>query len=80
MVKPIQWERGLRLAGIYAIRLISQGIVIRVICFRSDETHRVYDHGCARFKTGEDPLNHNQVGFQSSAAVVDGTVALPCAT
>jgi len=31
-----------------------------------------------RFKTGEDPINHNQVGFQSSAAVVDGTVYVGC--
>jgi len=27
-----------------------------------------------RFKTGEDPAIHNQVGFQSSPAVVEGTV------
>ena len=31
-----------------------------------------------RFKTGEDPLIHNQVGFQSSPAVVDGTVYVGC--
>lgn len=31
-----------------------------------------------RFKTGEDPIDHNQVGFQSSAAVVDGTVYVGC--
>src|SRR6266852_4929045 len=27
-----------------------------------------------RFKTGDDPDTHNQVGIQSSAAVVDGAV------
>lgn len=31
-----------------------------------------------RFKAGEDPIMHNQVGFQSSAAVVDGTVYTGC--
>ncbi len=31
-----------------------------------------------RFKTGEDPLIHNQVGFQSSPAVVDGVVYVGC--
>jgi outer membrane protein assembly factor BamB len=31
-----------------------------------------------RFKTGEDPIMHNQVGFQSSPAVVDGTVYVGC--
>jgi len=31
-----------------------------------------------RFKTGEDPIYHNQVGFQSSPAVVDGTVYVGC--
>jgi outer membrane protein assembly factor BamB len=31
-----------------------------------------------RFKTGEDPILHNQVGFQSSPAVVDGTVYVGC--
>lgn len=31
-----------------------------------------------RFKTGEDPINHNQVGFQSSPAVADGTVYVGC--
>jgi len=30
------------------------------------------------FKTGEDPVIHNQVGFQSSAAVVDGVVYVGC--
>lgn len=30
------------------------------------------------FKTGEDPVTHNQVGFQSSPAVVDGTVYVGC--
>jgi outer membrane protein assembly factor BamB len=30
------------------------------------------------FKAGEDPVIHNQVGFQSSAAVVDGTVYVGC--
>ena len=30
------------------------------------------------FKTGEDPVIHNQQGFQSSAAVVDGTVYVGC--
>ena len=29
-------------------------------------------------KTGEDPVIHNQVGFQSSPAVVDGTVYIGC--
>ena len=29
-------------------------------------------------KTGEDPVAHNQVGFQSSPAVVDGTVYVGC--
>ncbi|HWS99880.1 MAG TPA: PQQ-binding-like beta-propeller repeat protein [Pyrinomonadaceae bacterium] len=31
-----------------------------------------------RFKTGEDPVNHNQVGFQSSPAVVDGVLYVGC--
>jgi outer membrane protein assembly factor BamB len=31
-----------------------------------------------RFHGGEDPLVHNQVGFQSSAAVVDGVVYVGC--
>jgi outer membrane protein assembly factor BamB len=31
-----------------------------------------------RFKTGEDPVSHNQVGFQSSPAVSDGTVYVGC--
>jgi len=31
-----------------------------------------------RFKSGEDPVDHNQVGFQSSPAVVDGTVYVGC--
>jgi eukaryotic-like serine/threonine-protein kinase len=31
-----------------------------------------------RFKTGEDPVIHNQVGFQSSPAVADGTVYVGC--
>jgi outer membrane protein assembly factor BamB len=31
-----------------------------------------------RFHGGEDPVAHNQVGFQSSAAVVDGTVYVGC--
>jgi outer membrane protein assembly factor BamB len=31
-----------------------------------------------RFKTGEDPLLHNQVGFQSSPAVADGVVYTGC--
>jgi outer membrane protein assembly factor BamB len=31
-----------------------------------------------RFKSGEDPVIHNQVGFQSSAAVFDGTVYVGC--
>lgn len=31
-----------------------------------------------RFHGGEDPLVHNQVGFQSSAAVVDGVVYTGC--
>ncbi len=30
------------------------------------------------FKSGEDPVIHNQVGFQSSPAVVDGTVFVGC--
>ncbi|HET9952077.1 MAG TPA: PQQ-binding-like beta-propeller repeat protein [Candidatus Eisenbacteria bacterium] len=30
------------------------------------------------FKSGEDPVIHNQVGFQSSPAVVDGTVYVGC--
>ncbi len=30
------------------------------------------------FKSGEDPVMHNQVGFQSSAAVADGTVYVGC--
>ncbi|HEU4726179.1 MAG TPA: PQQ-binding-like beta-propeller repeat protein [Candidatus Eisenbacteria bacterium] len=30
------------------------------------------------FQAGEDPVIHNQVGFQSSAAVVDGTVYVGC--
>jgi outer membrane protein assembly factor BamB len=30
------------------------------------------------FKGGQDPTIHNQVGFQSSAAVVDGTVYVGC--
>ena len=30
------------------------------------------------FKSGEDPVIHNQVGFQSSPAVVDGTVYTGC--
>ncbi len=30
------------------------------------------------FKAGEDPAIHNQVGFQSSPAVVDGTVYVGC--
>lgn len=30
------------------------------------------------FKTGEDPVIHNQVGFQSSPAVVDGVVYVGC--
>lgn len=30
------------------------------------------------FKTGEDPVIHNQVGFQSSPAVVDGVVYIGC--
>src|SRR5437763_14612997 len=30
------------------------------------------------FKTGEDPTIHNQVGFQSSPAVVDGRVHVGC--
>ena len=38
------------------------------------------DTGAQRwtFKAGDDPVNHNQVGFQSSAAVVDGTVYVGC--
>ena len=31
-----------------------------------------------RFKSGDDPVIHNQVGFQSSPAVVDGTVYVGC--
>jgi len=31
-----------------------------------------------RFKAGEDPVIHNQVGFQSSAAVVDSVVYVGC--
>jgi len=31
-----------------------------------------------RFKSGEDPVYHNQVGFQSSPSVVDGTVYVGC--
>jgi len=31
-----------------------------------------------RFKTGEDPVIHNQVGIQASAAVVDGVVYFGC--
>ena len=31
-----------------------------------------------RFKAGEDPVMHNQVGFQSSPAVIDGTVYTGC--
>jgi outer membrane protein assembly factor BamB len=31
-----------------------------------------------RFKSGEDPVYHNQVGFQSSTAVSDGTVYVGC--
>jgi outer membrane protein assembly factor BamB len=31
-----------------------------------------------RFKTGEDPVLHNQVGFQSSPAVVNGVVYVGC--
>ena len=31
-----------------------------------------------RFHGGEDPVAHNQVGFQSSAAVVDGVVYVGC--
>lgn len=31
-----------------------------------------------RFKTGEDPDIHNQVGIQSSAAVLEGTVYFGC--
>ena len=31
-----------------------------------------------RFQAGEDPLIHNQVGFQSSAAVVNGVVYVGC--
>jgi outer membrane protein assembly factor BamB len=30
------------------------------------------------FKSGEDPVTHNQVGFQSSPAVVDGVVYVGC--
>jgi len=31
-----------------------------------------------RFHAGEDPVTHNQVGFQGSAAVVDGVVYVGC--
>jgi eukaryotic-like serine/threonine-protein kinase len=31
-----------------------------------------------RFKSGEDPVNHNQEGFQSSPAVANGTVYVGC--
>ncbi len=31
-----------------------------------------------QFKTGEDPLIHNQVGFQGSPAVIDGVVYVGC--
>lgn len=31
-----------------------------------------------RVKTGEDPVRHNQTGFQASAAVVDGVVYVGC--
>jgi eukaryotic-like serine/threonine-protein kinase len=31
-----------------------------------------------KYKAGEDPVIHNQVGFQSSAAVVDGVVYVGC--
>jgi len=31
-----------------------------------------------RFKSGDDPLIHNQIGFQSSPAVVDGVVYTGC--
>jgi eukaryotic-like serine/threonine-protein kinase len=31
-----------------------------------------------RFKAGDDPVIHNQVGFQSSAAVLDGVVYVGC--
>lgn len=31
-----------------------------------------------RYKAGEDPVFHNQVGFQSSAAIVDGVVYVGC--
>jgi outer membrane protein assembly factor BamB len=31
-----------------------------------------------RFKTGEDPLIHNQVGFQGSPAIADGVVYVGC--
>ena len=31
-----------------------------------------------QFKTGEDPLIHNQVGFQGSPAVIDGVVFVGC--
>jgi outer membrane protein assembly factor BamB len=31
-----------------------------------------------RFKTGEDPVNHNQVGFQSSPAIADGVLYVGC--
>ncbi len=31
-----------------------------------------------RFKSGDDPLMHNQIGFQSSPAVVDGIVYVGC--
>jgi outer membrane protein assembly factor BamB len=31
-----------------------------------------------RFQAGEDPVTHNQVGFQGSAAIVDGVVYVGC--
>jgi eukaryotic-like serine/threonine-protein kinase len=31
-----------------------------------------------RYKAGEDPVSHNQIGFQSSAAIADGTVYVGC--
>lgn len=31
-----------------------------------------------RFKAGEDPINYNQIGFQSSPIVVDGTIYVGC--
>lgn len=31
-----------------------------------------------RFKGGEDPINYNQIGFQSSPIVVDGTIYVGC--